>query len=210
MKLLYGTYNPAKLAVMRRRLAHLHIELMGLTELSSPPPDVEETGDTPLENARLKAIAYRDATGMTTLSADSGLYLDGLPDAEQPAVHARRMRGTRMDDEEMIAYYAALARRLGGRATARYRNALCIAFADGRVVDVFDDSVASAPFYLADTPHARRTKGFPLDSLSVDIATGQYYFDLSESRADRDLAQQNGYGRFVQQALAIHNIEANQ
>ena len=33
MKLLYGTGNPAKLDVMRRRLADLGIELIGLKDL---------------------------------------------------------------------------------------------------------------------------------------------------------------------------------
>lgn len=201
--LLYGTYNPAKLAAMRRWLEGLPVDLIGLRDLPTPPPDVEEDGDTPLDNARLKAIAYSNATGMTTLAADSGLYIDGLPDARQPAVHARRQNGHRMDDAEMIAHYAALATSLGGRAVARYRNALCIAFTDGRSVERFDDSVASFPFYLVATPHPRRTEGFPLDSLSVDIETGQYYFDMDAARADTDLAQQAGYRRFVRMALDL-------
>lgn len=203
MQLLYGTYNPAKLAAMRKWLTGLDIEIISLSGLENPPQDAEETGTTPLENARLKAIAYRDATGLVTLAADSGLYIDGLPDDQQPGVHARRVGEKRLDDDEMIAHYAGISRSLGGRATARYRNALCIAFPDGRTIDRFDDSVASMPFYLADTPHARRTKGFPLDSLSVDIETNQYYFDMESSRADTDLAQENGYYRFVREAFGL-------
>ncbi len=208
MRLLYGTYNPAKLAAMRRSLVPLGVDLVGLRELSSPPPDAEETGESPLENARIKAIAYRDATGMTTLAADSALYLDGLPDERQPAAHARRANGHRMDDDEMIVYYANLAASLGGRAVARYRNALCIAFADGRVTDRFDDSVASAPFYLVDAPHPKRTPGFPLDSLSVEIRSGQYYYDLSTARADTDLVMEDGYCRFVREALGLKAYDA--
>lgn len=201
MRLLYGTYNPAKLASMRRALSHTGIELIGLSELEQAPADVDETGDTPLENARLKATAYRDATGMTTLAADSALYIDGLSDDRQPAVHARRMQGERMDDEAMIRFYADLVRPLGGKAVARYRNALCIAFADGRMAECFDDSVASEAFYLVDTPHPHRNEGFPLDSLSVDIKSGKYYYDLAEGRADTDLVQENGFVRFIRGAL---------
>lgn len=188
---------------MRRWLALLPIELVGLTELETPPPDAEETGDTPLENARIKAITYRDITGMTTLAADSALFVEGLLPQEQPSVHARRMQGQRMDDEAMLAYYAGLAGRLGGRAVARYRNALYIAFADGRTAELCDDSVASRPFYLLDTPHPRRNPGFPLDSISADIETGRYYYDISTSRADGDLAQENGFRRFVRGAMGI-------
>ena len=203
MRLLYGTTNPAKMDAMGRWLRGLPVELMGLSDLPSMPEDVEETGDSPLENARIKAIHYRNSTGMTVLAADSGLYLDGLVDALQPGVHARRVSGGRMGDGEMLAYYAELVASLGGRALARYRNGLCIAFADGRLAERFDDSVASEPFYLVDTPHARRTPGFPLDSLSVDIASGQYYHDLPSRAADGDLAQENGYLAFVREALEI-------
>lgn len=203
MVLLYGTGNPAKLSYMRGALAPLPITLIGLRELNNPPPDAEETGSNPLENARIKALAYRDATGMTTLSADSGLYLDGVPDAEQPGCNARRVGGRRLSDEEMITHYAAIARRFGGRVRARYRNAACVATAEGELFERFDDSLASTPFYLSDTPHARRTSGFPLDTISVEIASGQYYFDLWHSRANGDLLQKAGFCAFVREALKL-------
>jgi 8-oxo-dGTP diphosphatase len=41
-----------------------------------------------------------------------------------------------------------------------------------------DMSIATEPFVLVEKPHEKRVKGFPLDSLSVDIATGKYYYDL--------------------------------
>lgn len=203
MRLLYGTYNPGKLEAMRLCLQGLDIALIGLTDLQTPPADVEETGNMPRENARLKALSYSAATGMTTLSADSALFFENVPDAEQPGVHARRMQGGRMDDDAMIAFYCGLIRRHGGRVTARYRNALCIAFADGRLAQCDDESVASSPFYLVDTPHTRRTAGFPLDSLSVEITSGQYYFDLADRFADRQQVQNQGIRRFVQGALGL-------
>lgn len=41
-----------------------------------------------------------------------------------------------------------------------------------------DRSIATEPFALVTEPHPKRVEGFPLDSLSVDIATGKYYYDL--------------------------------
>ena len=58
MKLLYGTGNPAKAAAMQNRIAGLGIELISLQDLRAQGveiPDVPETGNTPLENARQKA-----------------------------------------------------------------------------------------------------------------------------------------------------------
>jgi 8-oxo-dGTP diphosphatase len=129
------------------------------------------------------------------------LYLDGVSEAMQPGVHIRRVRNRRLNDEEMIRHYARLASSMGGRVAARYRNALCIATADNRMFERFDDSVASEPFYLVDRPHSNRTPGFPLDSLSVEIAGGRYYFDLGFGRAEDDLAMCNGFANFVQEVM---------
>ena len=64
MKLLYGTGNQAKLAAMRSRLRQIGIELVGLNDLKADGldiPKVVENGNTPLENARLKAKGYYEA-----------------------------------------------------------------------------------------------------------------------------------------------------
>lgn len=42
MKLLYGTGNPAKLSVMRKRLKELGIELIGLHDLDNEIPSVPD------------------------------------------------------------------------------------------------------------------------------------------------------------------------
>lgn len=41
-----------------------------------------------------------------------------------------------------------------------------------------DMSIASEPFTLVAEPHPKRVEGFPLDSLSIDIGSGKYYYDL--------------------------------
>ncbi len=74
MKLLYGMGNPAKLSSMKKKLKKLEIELIGLKDLNCEIPDVPETGKTPLENARIKALAYYHAFHIPVFSCDFGLY----------------------------------------------------------------------------------------------------------------------------------------
>ena len=96
MKLLYGTGNLAKLSAMRNRLEQLDIELIGLNDLRAEGkfiPEVIEDGNTPLENARLKAMAYYEAFQIPVFSCDSGLYFDNVPDEVQPGVHVRNVNG---------------------------------------------------------------------------------------------------------------------
>lgn len=203
MKMLYGTGNPAKLAAMRRRLESLGIELIGLQDIKDMGrtiPHVEENGTTPLENARIKATAYYEAFQMPVFSCDSGLYFDNVPEEIQPGIHVRTINGKYLTDEEMQAYYAGLAREYGD-LTARYCNAICFVQQDGRILEAMEPSMESERFILTDRVHPIRKKGFPLDSLSVDIKTGKFYYDLPEGALDR-VAVEDGFLEFFNRILA--------
>ncbi len=201
MKILYGTGNPAKLDSMRRRLSHLDIEIIGLKELNQPIPEVVEDGNTPLENAEKKARAYFKAFGMPVFSCDSGLYLDEVTEAEQPGIHVRTIGGKYLTDEEMLEHYAGLARKYGG-VTARYRNAICLVMDEEHIYKAMEESMASEPFLIADTPHPFRKKGFPLDSLSIDIKSGKYYYDLEKDELDK-VAVEDGFREFFEKVLEL-------
>lgn len=180
--LLFGTGNSSKLSTMRESLEGLDIELLSLRDMAKSPPDVDESGSSPLENARIKALAYYRYYGIPVFSLDSGLFFENVPDELQPGVHVRNIAGKHLSDNEMIAYYAALAREYGGRLTARYKNALCLVMSENEIYQSMDESLWGKAFYLTDTPRKRmHQEGFPLDRLSVDIASGEYYYDLPQS-----------------------------
>lgn len=178
MKILYGTTNNGKLQAMKNALKEFEIELIGLNDMEGDLPQIEEDGATPLENAELKARAYYKAFGIPVFSCDSGLYFEELSEEEQPGLHVRRVGGKELTDEEMIEHYATLAGKHGGKITGRYRNAIYFILDENRHYFSMDMSIATEPFVLVTKPHVKRVKGFPLDSLSVDIATGRYYYDL--------------------------------
>ena len=178
MKILYGTTNKGKLQAMKKAVETLDIELIGLGDIDSELPYINENGKTPLENAEMKAKAYYEAFHMPVFSCDSGLYFDELQEDEQPGLHVRRINGKELTDDEMIEYYAALAERHGGKITGRYRNAIYFILDEEHHYSSMDMSIATEPFVLGTKPHAKRVVGFPLDSLSIDIATGKYYYDL--------------------------------
>ena len=202
MKILYGTGNPAKLSAMKRRLEPLGIELIGLQDIKAMGriiPEVEENGVTPLENARLKAKAYYQAFQMPVFSCDSGLYFDNVPEEIQPGVHVRTVNGKYLSDEEMQAYYAGLAGKYGN-LTARYCNAICFVQGENTIYEAMEPSMESERFLLTDRIHPIRKKGFPLDSLSIDIKTGKYYYDLPEGALDR-VAVEDGFLEFFRRYI---------
>ena len=115
---------------------------------------------------------------MPVFSCDSGLYFDELQDDEQPGLHVRRINGKELTDDEMIQYYGTLAEQHEGKITGRYRNAIYFILDENHHYSSMDMSIATEPFALVTKPHSKRVEGFPLDSLSTDIPTGKYYYDL--------------------------------
>src|SRR3954454_4254959 len=76
------------------KVAEIAALLEGLVELVARPaevPDVVEDADTLLGNARLKAVAISEATGLPAISDDTGLEVDALDGA--PGVYTARFAG---------------------------------------------------------------------------------------------------------------------
>ena len=206
MKLLYGTGNLAKLSAMRNRLEQLDIELIGLNDLRAEGkiiPEVIEDGNTPLENARLKAMAYYEAFQIPIFSCDSGLYFDNVPDEVQPGVHVRNVNGKCLSDDEMIDYYSGLVK-VYGNLVARYRNAICFVMDDTHIYEAMEPSMESEKFILTDKPHSKiRKEGFPLDSISLDIKTNKYYYNLPEDKLEQ-VAVEDGFLEFFKNILNLN------
>ena len=202
MKLLYGTGNLAKLSAMRNRLEQLDIELIGLNDLrveGKNVPEVKEDGNTPLENA----MVYYEAFQIPVFSCDSGLYFDNVPDEVQPGVHVRNVNGKCLSDDEMIDYYSGLVKAYGN-LVARYRNAICFVMDNTHIYETMEPSMESEKFILTDKPHSTiRKEGFPLDSISLDIKTNKYYYDLPEDKLEQ-LAVEDGFLEFFKNILNLN------
>ena len=90
--------------------------------------EVEETGRTFRENARIKARAVAHLTGAWALADDSGLSVNALAGA--PGVHSARYAPT---DQERISKLLNALHGVGDRS-AHFCAALCIAAPDGELL----------------------------------------------------------------------------
>lgn len=88
--LLVATRNPGKMREYRELLADYPGRLISLDD-AAIPDEVEETGDTFLANAHLKAATYATLSGHLTVSDDSGLEVHALGGA--PGVYSARYGG---------------------------------------------------------------------------------------------------------------------
>ena len=97
MKLILATNNQHKLTEFRRVLDPLGVTVMSQKE-AGISIDVEETGKTFEENAKLKADAIYQLTGLPTVADDSGLEVDILDNA--PGVYTARYAGENATDAD--------------------------------------------------------------------------------------------------------------
>ncbi|HMS18093.1 MAG TPA: RdgB/HAM1 family non-canonical purine NTP pyrophosphatase [Planctomycetota bacterium] len=96
--ILLGSGNAKKLQELREMLAPIGLAVVSPSDLKEAPPPPEETEDSFLGNARLKACAYAQATGLPTLADDSGLCVDALQG--RPGVFSARYAGPVASDKE--------------------------------------------------------------------------------------------------------------
>ena len=132
-RLVVATHNPGKLAEMRELLAPFRIEAISAGDMGLREP--EETGKTFRDNARIKALAAAQASGLPAFADDSGLAVDALAGA--PGIHSARWAGADRDfGRAMQAVEDKL--RAQGAATpesrkAHFISALCVAWPDGHL-----------------------------------------------------------------------------
>src|SRR5947209_13800796 len=92
-KLVFATHIPGKLVEMRELLAPYGIAPVSAGELGLGEPG--ETGDSFAANARIKAIAAANASGLPAFADDSGLAVDALDGA--PGIYSARWAGPGKD-----------------------------------------------------------------------------------------------------------------
>ena len=99
-ELLVATNNAGKVRELSQRLKGLPLRLRLLSEFPSIT-EADETGQTFVENASLKAEHYSKASGLLSLADDSGLSVDAL--GGSPGVYSARYAGPHATYAERIA-----------------------------------------------------------------------------------------------------------
>lgn len=210
MEILIGTTNPSNVERFKALLSGYDITFYTLQDLQIRT-EPEEMGNTPEENAILKAMFYGKYFDRVICN-DSGLYFDELPlnDRRQPGLHIRTPGGIRrrLNDEEMIAYYMDLIHSLGGKVRAYYLDGIAV-YHRGKIESFLSssDDVKESSFYMVDHPSPKRQPGWPLDLLSLDRQTLHYFVDDVDEELCGDSVVAGEYRRrlvdFLKKTLAL-------
>ena len=135
-RLVIATHNPGKLAEMRELLAPHGVEAVSAGDLGLAEP--EETGDSFVANARIKASAAAKAAALPAFADDSGIVVDALDGA--PGIYSARWAGENKDFTAAMSRIERLLQERGAtqeqRRSAHFVSALCVAWPDGHLEEV--------------------------------------------------------------------------
>ena len=182
LRLVLASANPDKAA----EIAALLESVPGLTILPRPPsvPDVDETGETLLDNARMKARALVEATGEAAVADDTGLEVDALDGAH--GVYTARFAGehaTYADNvAKLLSELAAIGASRPDDRRAIFHTVALVAFPDGREV------WASGKVSGTITPEATGEGGFGYDPIFAPAGCGGRSFAQMSAGEKHDVS----------------------
>ena len=193
--ILLGTTNQSKLRRFHRHLnfngVHLHSPTRSLYEVNT-----KETGKDEKENAILKAKGYfqaqQGAQPQPVLALDTGIYLEGVPAADQPGKNTKAAAAVLETDEQkvifekMTKYYVELVNRYGqnGELSGYFLDAY--ALYDGFSTYTVE---VKRPIIVTNQVHDRDDLYFPLCSLYKTKLHDKYHNKLSEVESQEFLAE---------------------
>jgi XTP/dITP diphosphohydrolase len=178
-RIALATRNPHKIRELTRICSDWPVEWMSVrTHDPAAFPDVEETGDTYLENAILKATAVAGALGVPAVADDSGIEVDAL--GGKPGLRSARYAGPDPTDEQNLTELIRAVRGVPAAGlTARYRCVATLAHPSGEAVHaegVCEGTLVTRP---------RGFDGFGYDPIFVPIGWDRTMAELSPEEKDR-------------------------
>ncbi len=175
-RLLIASNNAHKVVEFRRLFEGLPYELVTPADLGLDL-DPEETGETFAENARLKALAFAEASGLPAMADDSGIEVDALDDG--PGVRSARYGGSGLDDAGRVQL---LLREVDGvpdeRRACRFKAVLVLVGLNGEELTaegVCEGRVAHA---------TAGPNGFGYDPVFYVPAFGKTMAELTDAQKD--------------------------
>ena len=171
MKVLVASNNKGKLKEFNKILGELGIECISMND-AGIDIDVEETGTTFLENAKIKAEAIYKIAKIPTVSDDSGLCVDALGD--EPGVYSARYTGEHGNDEKNNEKLLANLKNIPlEKRTARFMSVVYLVLDDNTAIS----AQGTAEGFIIDEPKGEN--GFGYDPIFFSPTLGKTFAQAS-------------------------------
>jgi XTP/dITP diphosphohydrolase len=178
MTIAVASRNQGKIREIKRIFSEYapNVEWTFLSAADLAMPEIDETGKTFMENARIKALAGARHSGMICLGEDSGLEVDKLDGA--PGVSSHRFSETGLDDDNNALLMELLQGVPREERSCRYRCAIALADPQG----ILAQTMGSVEGIIHD--ELVGTNGFGYDPLFYAVELGKTLGEASDAEKD--------------------------
>lgn len=190
--------NPKKVNELNRILNPIGITAKTAKEMGVSLDDVEETGTTFVENARLKARAANKRTGLPCIADDSGLMVDALNGA--PGVYSARYSGKDANDEKNNQKLLKEMENVPvTQRTAKFVCVICCVLDDGKEIIAHGECIGRIGYQPVGEG------GFGYDPLFL-TQDGRSYAQLTAEEKDR-ISHRGNAVRILKEQLEKYFME---
>lgn len=173
-KFVIASNNAHKIGEFKRILANLDISVISAKEAGVDFSNVEETGETFLENSKIKALYAFKKCGLPCIADDSGLCVDALNG--RPGIHSARYGGENSTDNEKIDLLLSELSEADDR-TARFVCSICCVISESDIVT----AEGKCEGYIG--LEKKGTNGFGYDPIFF-LESGKSFAELSGEEKD--------------------------
>lgn len=196
-KLVIASHNQGKVAEIRDMLARFDVEVVSADDLALP--DVEETGTTFEENARLKADTLAKVSGLPCLGDDSGLCVDAL--SGRPGVYSARYApkdadGKRNFDKAMEKLIGELNEKKTDNWSAHFSCVLALAVPE-QETKVFEGRVDGRI-----VPEKSGNKGFGFDPVFMPDGFDKTFANFSPEEKAKVSHRGRAFAKLIEDCFA--------
>ena len=177
-QIIFATSNESKAKRFSKGLKELGIDVLSLKDIDVKL-DVEEDGNTAIENALIKARECYRLTKKPCMGMDDTLYMEGVPEDRQPGLFVRRVNGKSLTDEEALEYYTNLVKEYGvdGKINCKWIYGLAVINEKGEEATY---TWSKDNFYMVSSRSDKINPGYPLNSISKYKRLDKYFTDVTD------------------------------
>ena len=144
----------------------------------------------------IKARECFKKTNMPSMGMDDSLYLEGVPESEQPGLFVRRVNGKSLDDRKLLEHYINLVKKYGvdGKINCKWVYGLAVINEKGEEKTY---TWEKGDFYMVDIPSSVINPGYPLNSISKYNNLDKYFTEVTAADLDAIKVNEDDVVEFI-------------
>lgn len=190
-EIIVASTNQGKIKEIRAMLEDIGIKVTSIKDVLGYNPDIEETGQSFIENAVIKAESVMKMIDQIVLADDSGLVVDALDGA--PGIYSSRWMGEETSYDIKNQKLIELVNESGKARSARFICAMALAIPGEKTITI-EESFEGEIY-----DHIEGENGFGYDPIF-------YYPPLHKTSADMSMEEKNQYSHRAKALKKLYAI----